>query len=151
MPTINQLNSIDSPSGSDLLALYSQVNGDARKLSLSNLLTFIKANFASPQFVSQFATPQNSGFSVSVTNGSDNIWLILNPAAGYAAGTIILPASDNAIDGQEVLVVCSRQVNALAIDGNGALEVRGAPTSLGADDFFRLRYQVQARTWYRVG
>lgn len=151
MPTINQLNAIDTPSGSDLLPLYSQSNGDARKLSISNLMTYIKSQFTAPQFVTQFATPQNSGFSVSVTNGTDNIWLILNPGAGYAFGTIVLPVADVAIDGQEVLIVCSRQINALTIDGNGALEVRGAPAAIGADDFFRLRFQSLSRTWYRVG
>ena len=47
MPSINQLNAADQLSGSDLLALYSQANGDARKISLTNLMNWDKL-FDSP-------------------------------------------------------------------------------------------------------
>ena len=106
-----------------------------------------------PQFDSQYAAPSASGFSVTIApvTAGDNVHLILTPTAGYAAGTIILPAVAGVIDKQEVLVNCTQQVTALTINGNGAVAVTGEPTSLGADDFFRLKYDIVVQTWYRVG
>lgn len=157
MPTINQLSAIDTPSGSDLLALYSQSNGDARKMSLSNLLAWIDANTpavvssSQPQFVTQYAAPSATGFTVQILDGSANVWLILTPTAGFAAGTIKLPAVSQCIDKQEVLVNCTQQVTTLTVDGNGATAVTGEPATLGADDFFRLRFDLATASWYRVG
>lgn len=44
MTTINQLSSMDSVSGGDLLPVFSTGNGDARKASVSILLAYIAAN-----------------------------------------------------------------------------------------------------------
>ena len=46
MPAINQLNALGTPSESDLVPVYSQQNGDARKLSLGNLKDFVLADDA---------------------------------------------------------------------------------------------------------
>lgn len=156
MPTINQLNAIDNPTASDLLPIYSQSNGDARKISLGNFLKWIQDNLTfpsagQPEFVTQYAAPSATGFSVAVNDDSNNTWLILTPTAGYAAGTIVLPALGNAVDKQEVLINCTQQVSALTVNGNGATAVTGAPASLGADDFFRMRYDLATHSWYRVG
>lgn len=159
MPTINQLNSVSTPSASDLLPLYSQSNGDARQLSLSNLLNWIEENIALPstgvspfpQYTTQYAAPSANNFTVNVTNSNANIWLILTPTAGFASGTLVLPNVTSAIDKQEILVNCTQQIAALTINGNGATAVTGEPTSLGADDFFRLRYDLPTHSWYRVG
>lgn len=151
MASINQLNSIDTPSGSDLLALYSQSNGDARKLSLANLMAFIARSFASPQFQTQWATPGGTSFAIQVNDSGQNTWLIINPPSGVASGAITLPSISNCVDGQEILVNCSQQIDSFTVNGNGAIEVKGAPTLIGADDFFRLRLQAQTRIWYRVG
>ena len=157
MPTINQLNSIDAPSGSDLLPLYSQSNGDARKLSLSNLQQWLIDNApaasssSQPQFITQYAAPSATGFTVQVLDGSDNVWLILTPTAGFAAGTIKLPYASKCVDKQEVLINCTQAVTALTINGNGATAVTGAPTALAANAFFRLRFDRATSSWYRVG
>ena len=157
MPTINQLNSIDAPSGSDLLPLYSQSNGDARKLSLSNLLLWLTTNTPTatnnnqPQFITQYAAPSATGFTVQVLDGSDNVWLILTPTAGFAAGTIKLPDASKCVDKQEALINCTQAVTTLTINGNGATAVTGAPTALAANAFFRLRFDLATSSWYRVG
>jgi hypothetical protein len=153
---INKLSALDSLSLGDLLAVYSQSNGDARKAAISLLLAFMQDNLTFPsadisEFTTQRAAPSGTGFSVSITAGSDNIHLILTPNAGYAAGTIVLPANLGAADKQEILVNTTQQVTALTIDGNGAVAVTGAPTSLGAEDFFRLKYDLGTQTWFRVG
>ena len=46
MPTINSLNAIDSPDGSDLLPIWSQQNGDTRKISVNNFKDYILAGDA---------------------------------------------------------------------------------------------------------
>jgi len=49
-----------------------------------------------------------------------------------------------------VLVNCTQAVTTLTINGNGAT-VTGAPTTLAANAFFRLRFEAVAGVWYRVG
>lgn len=155
MTTINQLSATDSVSAGDLLALFKQSQGDARKMAVSVLQTYMQNNlnfgigFAKP--TTQRATPSSSGFNVQITDSDVDIHLILTPTTGFAAGTITLPAVGNAIDKQTVLVNCTQQVTSLTVDGNGAVAVTGEPSSLAADDFFTLKYDSTTQTWYRVG
>lgn len=159
MPQINQLSAVDQLAGGDNLPVFDTSNGDARRVSVSALLAYMQANLTFPtvtgvpQFETQYAAPSATGFSVTIapTTTGDNVHLILTPTAGYAAGTIVLPPVGEVVDKQEVLVNCTQQVTALTINGNGAVAVTGEPTSLGADDFFRLKYDAVMQTWYRVG
>ena len=159
MPQINQLSAVDQLAAGDSFPIFDTSNGDARKVSASALLAFMQANLTFPdvtgvpQFETQYAAPSATGFSVTIapTTAGDNVHLILTPTAGYAAGTIVLPPVANVIDKQEVLVNCTQQVTALTVNGNGAVAVTGEPTSLGSDDFFRLKYDATVQTWYRVG
>jgi len=154
---INKLNATDTISTSDLLPLWSAINGDDRRTSFAVLLAFMQANLTfstftgMQEYTTQYAVPSATGFNVQITDGDDNIHLILTPTAGYAAGTITLPLFSNCVDKQEVIVNCTQQVTALTVDGNGATAVTGEPTSLGADDFFRLKYDLLSKTWYRIG
>lgn len=155
MPTINQLSSLDTLASGDQFPVYDQSNGDARKTALSVLLQYMQDNLTFPSgmpaFTTQYAAPSSSGFNVQITNGDDNIHLILTPTAGYAAGTITLPAVGNVVDKQMVMVNCTQQVTTLTINGNGAVAVTGEPSSLAADDYFTLKYDATMQTWYRVG
>jgi len=154
MTTINQLSSVDSLASGDTVPLYDQSNGDARKFSISTLQAYMQANltFSSGiSYTTQYSAPSATGFNIQVTDGSANIHLILTPVAGYAAGTITLPAVSNLVDKQEVLVNCTQAVTTLTIAANGASAVTGAPTTLAANDFFRLKYDAATSTWYRVG
>lgn len=156
MPTINQLSTLDALAAGDQFPVFDQSNGDARKLAASALLQYIQDNIVFPaagvaEYITQYASPSASGFTVNITNADDNIHLILTPTAGYAAGTIVLPAVGNVVDKQRVLINTTQQVTALTINGNGAVAVTGAPSSLGADDFFTLKYDATMQTWYRVG
>lgn len=153
---IRLLTAMDSLSAGDSFAIGSANNGDDRKASASVLVTYLEdALDFSPSgafinYLTQYATPSAMGFSVQVTDADDNIHLILTPAAGYAVGTIVLPTSSNLIDKQEVIVNSTQPVTALTIDGNGAT-VSGEPTTLAANDFFRLKYDAAGNTWYRIG
>lgn len=151
MPTINQLNAVSQLSVSDLIAIYSSSNGDARKASLSVLADFIKTLVtASDDKITQYSAPSATGFSVQINNDSESVWLVLTPTGGFAAGTLVLPALGNCIDRQEILVNCTQSVTTLTVSGNGST-VTGAPTTLGANGFFRLRFDAVTKTWYRVG
>ncbi len=153
---IDRLSTSDRVVGGDKLPIGSQSSGDDRKIPVSLLLEYMQANlvFTTPCFqayTTQYSVPSATGFNIQITDGSDNIHLILTPTAGYADGTITLPNIINATDKQEVLVNCTQQVTNLVVDGNGATSVTGEPTSIGADDFFRLKYDLVSSTWYRVG
>lgn len=151
MPTINQLSSVDDLSGSDLFPLYASESGDARKVSAANLKAYMLSDASvADDKITQYAAPSATGFSVTILNGSDSVWLILLPTAGFAAGTLVLPLLSNCVDKQEILVNCTQAITTLTVNGNGAT-VTGAPTALTANSFFRLRFDGLAKVWYRVG
>lgn len=151
MPTINQLNAIDQPNSSDLIPVFSQQNGDSRKISFYNLEKWISAQSTNPgAMATQYAAPSATGFTVAIADNSSSAWLILTPTGGFADGTITLPSKFSAVDGQEVLVNCTQAVTTLTINGNGAT-VTGAPTTLAANAHFRLRFDAVTKTWYNVG
>lgn len=150
MPQINQLSAVDEVFPGDAVPIYSNDNGDARRASMSVIRTFMQTGLTTEEKVTQYAAPSATGFSVQVTDGSDSIWLVLTPTATFANGTIVLPAVANCVDKQELLVNCTQIVSTLAVSGNGAT-VTGAPTSLVANGFFRLRFDDATNVWYRVG
>ena len=136
---------------SDGLGVFSSDNGYWGRASLSTLLTFIQTYFASPQFTTTYSTPSATGFNVNCANTANNQWQVIAPAAGYAAGTLTLPAVAGCADGQEILVNITQAVTTFTVALNGATAALGAPTTLAANGFFRLRYQLAYTTWYRVG
>lgn len=154
MTTINKLNAVDTLQGSDLMAIFSNSSGDSRKAAMSTLLNYMTDNldFSSYklEYNSQYSAPAATGFNIQVTDDDSSTFLIITPVAGYAAGTIILPTSSNLVDKQELKVVCTQAITTLTITGNGAT-VSGAPTTIVADDYFTLRYDLPGNTWYRVG
>lgn len=151
MTTINQLSAVDAVVSSDQVPIYSSSNGDARKASMSVIKDYVLSDATvADDKVTQYASPAATGFTVTVNNSSSSVWLILTPLAGYAAGTITLPAVANCVDRQEVLVNTTQAVTTLTVSGNGATVI-GAPTTLAANAFFRLRFDDVLNTWYRVG
>ncbi len=156
MTQINQLTATDTLQAGDQVPIWATSNGDARRAAISVFLTYMQDNLvitdagAFPAYQTQYAAPSATGFNIQVTDDDDNTHLILTPVAGYAAGTITLPTSTNLIDKQELLCNCTQAVTTLTIAGNGAT-VAGEPTTLAANDFFRLKYDLAGNTWYRVG
>lgn len=151
MPTINQLSAVDSVVAGDLLPIFSQSNGDARKASMTVLAAFIQTLITSTDDkMTQYAAPSATGFAVLINDASLSVWLILTPVAAYAAGTLKLPLLANCKDKQEILINTTQAVTTLTINANGAT-VTGAPTTLAANAFLRLRFDGVVKTWYRVG
>lgn len=151
MPLINQLPTVSSSelAGSDNLPVYSSANGDARKLSLTALISYFQNNFTNTSKIATITTPAD-GFTLTVQQDGQSRWEILKPTGALATGTIVLPAPGVAADGQEILVTTSLQIASLTINGNGATAVFGAPSVLAAEDNFTLRYNQLSTSWYKV-
>lgn len=150
MATINQLSQMSAVSGADLLPIYSSSNGDARKLSVSALLTYFQQQFASPTVSANLYVP-TTGFSIAVTTPvSEQQWLLLQPAGTLASGTIVLPLNTSTPDGTEVLITTTQTITALTIGLNGAVAVNGSPTTLSAGAAVRLRYYQATLSWYAI-
>lgn len=149
MSSIDKLSKVTALSSSDLLALFSSSTGDDAAVTLSNLLAWLQEQLtADSGLVTQYAAPNATGFTVTIAppTAGASVWLLLTPVAGYAAGTITLPSSP--VDGQEVLVNTTQAVTTLTVNG---ATVNGAPTTLAANAFFRLRYDGVLKAFYRVG
>lgn len=152
---INQLTALTSLAAGDNVAIGSSSNGDDRRASLTALTTYLQSALtivdalAMAEYLTQYAAPAATGQNIQITDADDNIHLIITPVAGYAAMTITLPTSTNLIDKQDILVNCTQAVTTLTIAGNGATVV-GAPTTLAANDYFRLKYDLAGNTWYCV-
>ncbi len=150
MPNINQLSGLSQVSSGDLLPVYVPNNGDARKVSIGQLLAFFQRQFASPTLSTQLVTP-GTGFNVAVqTPVSQQQWLILQPAGTLASGAVTLPLNTQTPDGTEVLITTTRQITAFTLALNGAANAYGAPNTLSAEDFFRVRYYAATNSWYRI-
>ena len=150
MPQINQLPTASVLTGGDLLPIYSSQNGDARKLSLSALISFFQTTFTNTTFIENRNTP-GDGFSIELVQDGQYAWLKLFPTTALATGTIILPATNVAADGQEILVTTTLQIASFTVNGNGASAVYGAPTVLAAEDSFKLKYDLLTTSWFKVG
>jgi hypothetical protein len=148
MPTpINELASQDSVLLNDSLPFYSTQAGETRRFSFANLLAWFKANFTDGQYKHLVKTP-GDGFSLSFEDTTLNQYMIIRPTGSIATGTINLPSSSNLVDGQEIMATTKLAITALTVNGNGATEVNGAPTTLGANGGFVLRYDSETESWY---
>lgn len=153
MAAINRLPTVSDLSGSDLLAIFSASVGTDSAATLALLLSWLQDQITtSSALETQFSSPNATGFSVTVapTATGGNVHLLLTPLAGYAAGTVTLPALASCADGQEVVVSSTQAVTTLTVAGNGAT-VNGAPTTLAANAFFRLRFVQVNSSWYCIG
>jgi hypothetical protein len=150
MPTINQLSGISQVSGGDLLPVYVSNNGDARKVSITQLLQYFQQVFAAPTVATNLYTP-GTGFNVTVpTPVSEQQWMILQPAGTLAAGTITLPLNTGVPDGTEVIITTTQIITSFTLAVNGASNAYGAPTTLAANAFFTMRFYQATNSWYRI-
>lgn len=136
------------------LPFYDPANGCDRRGSVGDLAAVVAPLLpgAGGGLITQYFAPNATGWATLVAPPEDgeSVFLLITPVAGYAAGTITLPPVATCQDGQEALVSCTQAVTALTLAGNGAT-VNGAPTTLAANAFFRLRFDGVFKAWYRVG
>ena len=151
MPTINQLPLLTQVSAGDQLPVYSPNNGDARRLPMSALLSYFQQQFASPTVAVNLYVPA-TGFNIAApTPISEQQWIVLQPAGTLATGTVTLPLNTSTPDGTESLVTTTQTITTFAVGLNGATAAFGAPTTLAANAFFRLRFYQATNSWYRIG
>ena len=150
MATINQLPLLDQPNSGDQIPVWSPNNGDSRRLPLSALLTYFQQQFAAPTLATNLYTPA-TGFNIAApTPVAQQQWILLQPAGTLAAGTVTLPLNTSTPDGTEVLITTTQQITAFALGLNGAAAAYGDPTTLAAEDFFRMRFYQATNSWYRI-
>lgn len=150
MPTINQLPLLAQVSPGDQVPVYSPNNGDARRLPVSALLQYFQQTFASPTLATNVYTP-GTGFNVAVpTPVAAQQWMLIQPAGTLALGTITLPLNTQTPDGTEVLVTTTQQITGFTLALNGATAAYGAPSTLAAGGFFRMRFVQATNSWYRI-
>jgi hypothetical protein len=150
MPTINQLSPISQVSGGDQLPIYVPNNGDARRVSVTQLLQYFQQTFASPTLATNLYVP-GTGFNITVpTPVSNDQWMLLQPAGTLATGTITLPLNTGVPDGTTVLITTTQEITSLTIALNGASAIFGAVTSLGAGCAAVYRFYQPTNSWYNI-
>jgi hypothetical protein len=150
MPYINQLPLLMVASPGDQIPVYTPNNGDARRLPIGALLDYFQKTFASPTLATTIVTP-GTGFNVAVpTPVSQQQWMLIQPAGTLASGTVTLPLNTQTPDGTEVLVTTTQQITAFTLAPNGAAQLYGVPTTLAAQDNFRVRFVQATNSWYKI-
>lgn len=150
MPQINQLPLLAQVSPGDQVPVYSPNNGDARRLPISQLLQYFQQTFASPTLATNVYTP-GTGFNLPVpTPVAQQQWMLIQPAGTLATGSVTLPLNTQTPDGTEVLITTTQQITAFTLNANGASQLYGDPTTLAAEDFFRMRFVQATNSWYRI-
>lgn len=150
MTDINRLTQTDTLSDSDLIPIWA--NGSTRSVAASSVSAYIESKISNG-YATQYAQQTADGFTAVVSPPVDgsNVFMILTATVPLTTGVIQLPAPTTLIDGQELLVSCTPSIAAIFVDVNGALGSVGAPTSLAAGSFFRMRYDLVEQTWFRIG
>lgn len=151
MTTINKLTRTDSVSAGDVVPIYVQNQGDARGAAMSVIAAYVLStiDISGTDFVTQYALPSATGFSIQVNDTSENTHLIISPTGSFAAGTIVLPAFANLIEGQQVMVTITQPLATLTVTPNGS-SVIGAPTGMIQNQTFVLKYDQASTTWYMI-
>jgi len=150
MPTINQLSPLSQVSGGDQLPIYVPNNGDARRVSVTQLLQYFQQTFASPTLATNLYVP-GTGFNITVpTPVSNDQWMLLQPAGTLATGTITLPLNTGVPDGTTVLITTTQEITSLTIALNGASAIFGGATSLAAGTATAVRFYQPTNSWYQI-
>jgi hypothetical protein len=118
-------------------------------MSISSLLAYFQQTFAAPALASNLYTP-GTGFNIAVPTPTDQQWILIQPAGTLAAGTVTLPLNTQTPDGSEVLVTTTQIITTFTLAANGAAQLYGAPTTLAAGAYFRMRYVQATNSWYRI-
>lgn len=147
-------NSTDALQSGDQFVIFKANSCDYRALDLDTLISWVieqlPASVATPLApLVQYFNPVGD-FTIAVENHIEGTYLLMSPLAGIANGTINLPDSTELIDKQLFMFFCSQQITNFTINGNGAA-VRGGPTAIAAESFFKLQFDKLSGAWNRVG
>jgi hypothetical protein len=98
MTTINQLSAVDSLSGGDAVPVYAQAQGDARRFSLTTLVSYLSTAFTSlsvPSYVkvttvtvANLPSAATAGAGARATVSDANATTFYSVVAGGGANTV---------------------------------------------------------------
>jgi len=151
---IDRLNQ-GTPTVASQVPFYDTANGRDARMSITDLISLLQGQISGVGFTTQYAAPNVSGYAVNIAPPVQGgpVWLLLTPTGPFANLTLNLPVGSN---GQEILISSTQAVTgALTVAGSvvgaAAQPVNGAPATLLANGFFRLRFDGVNNSWYRVG
>ena len=148
---IEKLN-VGTATGASQVPFYDSANGQDRRASLLELASVIQELLgAADDYISAYDTPTTGGtVSIVPFQAGGSVMMLLTPLATLATLTVLLPLTDQCQHGQELLLHSTQAITVLTVSGNGS-DLSGAPTTLAAGGFFRLRFDAVNEAWYRVG
>lgn len=155
MSTIPQLSSAMSVQGSDLIPVFVGGSQTTRRITVSQLIDFFAAQQPANDstVVVQYAAPSADAFIVQIAQpilGGPDTLMLLTPLSAYASGTVILPPSAKAFDGQNVTLLTTQAIGAITFGLSGALAIVGAPATMGANDTVTFTYNAFSQTWFMI-
>jgi hypothetical protein len=148
-------NSTDALQSGDQFVIFKANSCDYRVLDQDTLIAWVAANIpssggaVSTNPVVQYFNPV-ADFSIAVENYAEGTYLLMSPSTGITNGTVVLPDSAELVDKQIFMFFCSQQITNFTLDGNGAA-IRGEPTAIAAESFFKLQFDKLSGAWNRVG
>ena len=149
MPEINRLSTLEEIKPSDLMVFYSVGNSDSRKATVSALQAYLQDAQGGKyveKFTTQRANPTANNFTLISKNNNSNKWLILTPSQDYQDGSIIFPESFNLLDGQEIIISSSKNLQSLSIISDGAI-VQSQPLILKPFESIKYKYDIAIKEW----
>lgn len=158
MSQINQLSEEGTLSAGDQFPIWVTGNGATRRVSANDIAVFVQSEInANGGFITQYAAPNATAFAVQINPvvAGNSVFLPLMPTGTFATGAITLPSAASSQDGQEVLVNSTQIVTTLTVNylnaANVLTTVVGAPTTIAANGFFRLRFDAVFKIYIRIG
>lgn len=172
----NQLSITRHVSGSDLLIINKGSAQRYRAISVDDFARAIGSQFGN-NWLSQYFAPNATGFTITlgpvspptpppypyppyppyplyplppIPQWTQDIWALVQPVAGYAAGTVVLPPNTYLRDKQKIFMFFTQSVTTLSFTLNGATTSYGLPTTIATNGYFTLQYDLQTNSWFRV-
>ena len=131
--------------------VYDNSNCRPSQVPSAEVLDYFQKTFAAPGMSVNLYTP-GTGFNIvmptPVTQGQ---WALIQPAGTLATGTVTAPLNTQTADGTELTVTTTQQITTFTFALNGAAASYGAPTTLAANAFFKMRFYQPTNSWYRIG
>lgn len=149
MSGINDLAPLQTVEGSYIAPMYLPNQSTAKRATYSQILDYFRKAFTSQTLIESIHTPTD-GFTITVTQDSQNYWMQLKPTGAIASGALVLPAPAYTADGQEILVTTTAQIISFTVNGNGTTNLYGIPMVLAAEDSFRIRYSKLSQSWTKI-
>lgn len=151
MSAIDKLNE-GTPTGASLIPFFDGTNSADRRASLNTVAGVVQELLGGVEdYISSYATPV-TGDTVSIVpfTAGASCFLLLTPTTTLSTLTLLFPLTDQCQHGQEIIVHTVQAITTLTVNGNGSGK-SGAPTTLAAGSFFRMRFDQVNEAWYRIG